>query len=556
MNGPVYTSDPINWDHPLNRSKAAWFYGLPPTDGGRQWFDLCGKNHGVLTSTAKWVPTPLYGSGVRLDGSSYVSTGSAVLPASPVGITIAAWAKPTTLSGPHRLVTQENFNNAGWNIYSLYITGSQWAFSIGSGTSGTITTFFAATANVWTRVVGTWDGSTVRLHTSGVQRASTAYSGSLPSPSATRGVQIGRFSSAFLEGYFGDLADIQIAGRAWSASEVAADYELSCREYPEVFNRVGPSVFILSNQDIVSQGGSTVGGSATTWVVGSFSSTAGSLASGASQTAASYLPTPSGIALVNGAGQSNTVYQPVIAGGGSAGGTAFQIFADTVEVAGGCTTSGNSSATVVYIVPTLGGAGCSGSAQLGIGVTASGGARSGGSAISTLIFQPVAQGGVRGAGQALNFSTFSERATGGASAAGVAYFGSVVSPVVAGGIHLNGSARLTFNDTFEVSGGTIANGSSHAGASYFFSSTGGALVRGYALQLIGVSNPTRITYHRFRIGDLVYVPSPVGDRYLRAAIQSIYSYNEFDYYEVGLGWFPDRMLLSYQQYRAWLRRRR
>ena len=74
--------------------------------------------------------------------------------------------------------------------------------------------------------------------------------------------------------------------------------------------------------------------------------------------------------------------------------------------------------------------------------------------------------------------------------------------------------------------------------------------------MIRVTNPTRLTYHRFRLGDIVYVPSPVGDHYLQQAIQSIYSYNKLDYYEVGLGWFPDRMVFSYQQYRAWLGRKR
>lgn len=649
IHDPVLLTDPVNRQHPLAQGLVAWWLTVPGLDGGSKWYDLMGLNHGTLTnmaaSTSGWGKTTTPGGWgcLEFDGvNDYVN----VLNTANLGVsstyTLSAWMKPTTLSSYRPII----FRGSGQsNDIELYIqTPSRMVLYHNRGNGGVAAGggFTFTNANVWSHVTCTFAfGVGWKAYINGVETTFTVDAGSGQAPNVvnTRW-QLGQTEHSDFAGvknFIGALDDIRIYDRALPAAHVAELYRQSLSGYPGVLTRFTVQSLIGGSQDIVAQGGATAGGSAATWVVGSFSSAGGSLVDGASQSAVTYLPTPSGSAIVNGAGQLNTAYQPVIAGGCGAGGTAFQIFADTVEVAGGCATSGTSSPTVAYTMPTSGGAGGSGSAQLGIGVTASGGswiggsgvtsiifqsiaqggvggagqafnfstfneqatngarsggsassntfifqsvaqggvqaagnafgfstfsearsggASSGGSTVATLLIQSIAQGGVRGAGQASIFSTFSERATNGASAAGVAFYGSVVSPVVAGGIQLNGSARLTFNDTFEVSGGAIANGTSHAGASYFFSSTGGAVVRGYALQLIGVSNPTRITYHRFRIGDLVYVPSPIGDRYLRAAIQSIYSYNELDYYEVGLGWFPDRMLLSFQQYRAWLRRRR
>jgi hypothetical protein len=62
-----------------------------------------------------------------------------------------------------------------------------------------------------------------------------------------------------------------------------------------------------------------------------------------------------------------------------------------------------------------------------------------------------------------------------------------------------------------------------------------------------------LRYFRFRIGDSVFVPASTGTHYLSQMIRGQATVRGQNYWETGLGWFPDRFILSADEYREWLR---
>ncbi len=59
-------------------------------------------------------------------------------------------------------------------------------------------------------------------------------------------------------------------------------------------------------------------------------------------------------------------------------------------------------------------------------------------------------------------------------------------------------------------------------------------------------------YHRFNVGDIVYVPSALGTHYVQQQVRTRYrSTAAKDYYDIGIGWYPDTQLLSVDEFLVW-----
>lgn len=105
----------------------------------------------------------------------------------------------------------------------------------------------------------------------------------------------------------------------------------------------------------------------------------------------------------------------------------------------------------------------------------------------------------------------------------------------------------------ETSGGTAISGAAAFSVERNPVAGGRARVGGSADQFVRWLIFSRSLFHRFRVGDIVYVPSSVSNSYIQQKVRSMYTWDGKDYYEVGLGWFPDRMILSPDEYRVRLR---
>ena len=108
------------------------------------------------------------------------------------------------------------------DIYNLY--ARNWRglpeANVYAGGSNRTAEGASLTANVWTHMAATYDGSTVRLFINGVQVASAAFSGSITS--STNPLRIGG-NSIWGEYFQGMIDEVRIYNRALSQPEIQTD---------------------------------------------------------------------------------------------------------------------------------------------------------------------------------------------------------------------------------------------------------------------------------------------------------------------------------------------
>lgn len=229
---PVQVSHPINWHHPLNQGRLAWWLALPGLEGGAKFYDLCGKTHGTLTSFGTgsgWRGTTQPGSigaGLLFDGADdYVAV-------SPAWGTLSRWSAAAWVrdigvgssSGPVIIkagTSAFQFVTSGGTAYVRYYNGGS-AFDAATTRAG------------WHRLIATYDSATIRLYCDG-QRILATSSGSCSLPAPER---IGSYTGSTSNQWEGNLNDVSVWGRMLSDVEVRDDYDLSRQGYPDVLNRL------------------------------------------------------------------------------------------------------------------------------------------------------------------------------------------------------------------------------------------------------------------------------------------------------------------------------
>ena len=242
-----------------------------------------------------------------------------------------------------------------------------------------------------------------------------------------------------------------------------------------------------------------------------FIGSGGSLANGSVQQAIHFNPVATGGAEVGTASVINVIYYPVAAGGSTLSGFSDQTFFDIVEVGGG-----------VLIIPR-------GFNYLGY-IGQGGGAASGNSDVALRYFPEI---------------------TGGSSAGSRAVIGIGHTP--SGGILLDGDTVATAIYEPAVIGEIRASGDSNYGVLMF--ENGGIVVLGDESLIDIQFSWRRLRHHRFKLGDVAYVPVPTTSHYIRLVVRSIYSFGGRDVYGFGVGWFHCEELLTQDQYREWLKGR-
>ena len=199
------------------------------------------RNTGALAGDPTWIldSSCIIGKCLGFDGVDdhvEVQYSSSLNPTD--AITIAAWYKPVSFkgNGNNPIVDKGYFSHtAPFYQYHLGVSGDQhpvnpgaFLFSVSTtGTSGAITTpsGFWAPGN-WYHVVGTYDGSKIKLYVNGSLIASTPASGSMRDYG--KNLHIGGFDNldyANVSYLAGVLDEIQIYNRSLSPSEIRAIFD-------------------------------------------------------------------------------------------------------------------------------------------------------------------------------------------------------------------------------------------------------------------------------------------------------------------------------------------
>ena len=183
--------------------------------------------------------------GASLSGSTqYIDVGnSSSLQITGSALSIEVWLN-TSESNPgqwKRVVTKEVANNANpYVAYSLnrVANTNQLTFGVshgGAGTGASVTSVSSLPMGTWTHVVGTYDGSYLRLYINGSQDAQAATSGSIVN--TNQDVVIGADTAAATEYFNGMLDEVRISTSGRSADWIATEYRNESS--PSTFYSVG-----------------------------------------------------------------------------------------------------------------------------------------------------------------------------------------------------------------------------------------------------------------------------------------------------------------------------
>ena len=200
-------------------------------ESGALTTDSSGNNHTLTPISDPAEIAGVFGGGVDVDGNdAYSAVDHADF--KPTGaFTIGAWVKSTAGSGYVFQSWSVNTNVAG---IALTYSGNFIRLMSGKNSGSTIHVDYEQVIggtnlndNAWHFVVGTWDGSYLRVYVDGMQDASPAAWGNAPGYAATSYVRAAcrNVNGSNLTFYTGSLDDLFLLnGVALVASQVAEIY--------------------------------------------------------------------------------------------------------------------------------------------------------------------------------------------------------------------------------------------------------------------------------------------------------------------------------------------
>ncbi len=241
--------------HPLFWGHGAWWLATPRLAAGPKWYDLCGLNHGTLTSMGNANNGWRYGyrpggwGQMLFDGSAghVLAPGSPSLSAS-TNLTIVAWINTAIVGAAplgYQVVVARKTNPDAtapapyW--FGLIITTNNLMFYHYNTTDGgdLKDSGVAIAINTWHHVAVTTNGTAIVMY----QNGKSIYTGTLAyavRADSTTALGIGRYGddSTYPELFQGSLDDVHIYnGRTLNAIEVQALYDESLRGYPGMLLR-------------------------------------------------------------------------------------------------------------------------------------------------------------------------------------------------------------------------------------------------------------------------------------------------------------------------------
>jgi hypothetical protein len=205
-------------------STLGWWQALNDTNDGS-----CLNNHGSWVGTAAYTTdrNGLANGSYTFAGSTsnYVSVPSSATFAFTNAISVQAWVRTNASGGAtSRHVVSRAFgagSNLQFQLHNVGI-GDAYKFWVGNSTGSTARAETGSiTTGAWTKITGTWDGTTVRIYTmvctgsgatlscpaTSTQGASAPLSGTIAS--STDPVRIGHNPSAYSP-FWGEIDDVRI----------------------------------------------------------------------------------------------------------------------------------------------------------------------------------------------------------------------------------------------------------------------------------------------------------------------------------------------------------
>lgn len=222
----------IQWSHPINKNRVAWWRVIPGMGGGSRLQDLVGRSHGTLTNfSATQNPWRGQDSSSLFSGClSFDGTNDVVLVPSGFGslyttaeLTAQAWIKPNSLASLQAVVGEDSSGNVSTFMLEVGRTANRVSVVWNNTLIHTGSTNLVA--GVWSHIACVRSGSsgawTSTIYVNGTLD-STAASGTNPT---TGGVfAIGGRTSSGSAAYGGSIGEVVIDRRSLRAAEIKTQY--------------------------------------------------------------------------------------------------------------------------------------------------------------------------------------------------------------------------------------------------------------------------------------------------------------------------------------------
>lgn len=232
MSRTINYGQPINLQSPLNRGLVGWWLALPQRMGGGRLLDLCKPgNHGTLTNGPTWQSASGRPGGfgsLLLDATNdYVSLTSQSL---GTVHSVAAWVNITTTGGI--------FNGATYVEYMLYTDATNITYYVSGGYAGA-----AAHGGLtgWHHIATTRNGTAVEVFKNGVSLGTPT----LLNNAAATLTGLGNTAGGGGTKFGGNIDDLRVATRVWSADEIRQIYNDSRTGYPQTLCFLSTKTYFL-----------------------------------------------------------------------------------------------------------------------------------------------------------------------------------------------------------------------------------------------------------------------------------------------------------------------
>jgi len=226
--GPIITSGLVLY---LDAGNTSSYSG-----SGTTWTDLSGNNnHGTLINGPTYSSTN--GGSLVLDGSNdYIDFGnSASLSAigGTTNITVSGWAYYTAYGGGGQSYSVITVKGAPWTwLLENYLDTFRFRIVAG-GADVAVGDVSTHQLNVWYNVVGTYDGSNMRLYINGVLKNTVPQTGTLATNTET--AKIGTWQGTNYN-LTGRVSNVSIYNRVLTAAEVLENYNALRPRFNDVTN--------------------------------------------------------------------------------------------------------------------------------------------------------------------------------------------------------------------------------------------------------------------------------------------------------------------------------
>ena len=182
--------------------------------------DVSGTGNSGTISGASWSTQGRAGGALSFDGvNDLVTIADASSLDLTTGMTLEAWARPTTVTNWRTVLLKEQ---PGQLVYALYAnnSGNRPSANIFIGADRELRGSSRLTANSWTHLAATYDGATLRFFVNGTQVATLAVAGSIATSAGA--LRIGG-NTVWSEWFTGLIDDVRIYNRALTQAQIQSD---------------------------------------------------------------------------------------------------------------------------------------------------------------------------------------------------------------------------------------------------------------------------------------------------------------------------------------------